>query len=113
MIERKKFLKQQRIHLASEIKKIRKEGEKIFVYPFVVYFAPNSFGFPRLVMSLTRFAGSSVVRSRCRRIIREYFRQHRSEFGSLDYLFFSSKPLKEMKVVDWNKIWKKIGQREN
>ena len=52
---------------------------------FTVLARPNSLGFPRLGLAISRkSAPSAVVRNRIKRIIRESFRYHQHALGGLD-----------------------------
>jgi len=52
---------------------------------FTVLARPNTLGFPRLGLAISRkSAPSAVVRNRIKRIIRESFRHHQPALGGLD-----------------------------
>jgi ribonuclease P protein component len=52
----------------------------------VVFLLPNELGRARLGITTTRRVGSSVVRNRMKRMVREVFRRNRDRFGELDVL---------------------------
>lgn len=51
---------------------------------FLVVWQPNCFDHPRLGITASRKTGSSVVRNRVKRYVREYFRLHRNLFPGVD-----------------------------
>lgn len=51
---------------------------------FLVAWEINCLGYPRLGITASRKSGSSVIRNRVKRCIREYFRQHRLLLPDVD-----------------------------
>lgn len=51
---------------------------------FLVVWQKNGFDYPRLGITASRKAGSSVVRNRVKRYVREYFRLHRKTVSGVD-----------------------------
>lgn len=52
----------------------------------MVFLLPNELGQSRLGITTTRRVGSSVVRNRMKRVVREVFRRNRESFGTMDVL---------------------------
>ncbi|EKD41238.1 MAG: ribonuclease P [uncultured bacterium] len=93
------FGAQFRIRSNDEIRLIRSSGERIKVYPFIIYRLKNNLHFARLAIAITRKAGNSVVRNRFKRLLRETFRLNKPLFGNFDYYFFSATPLSKISKV--------------
>ncbi len=85
-----------RLNDAQLIKNIRLKGERIKVFPFLVYRSKNLVSMPRLAIAITRRAGPSVTRSRFKRFLREMWRTHKDFFGTFDYYFFCAADLTKL-----------------
>lgn len=68
------------------------------VHPaLVTYVRKNRLGEPRVGITTGKKLGGAVVRSRCRRIIREAFRPHYPHVGGWDIVFVARTRLVTMK----------------
>lgn len=65
---------------------LRLSGSKKIVSgrSFLIAWEANRLGYPRLGITASRKSGSSVVRNRVKRYIREYFRQHQLLLPNVD-----------------------------
>jgi len=89
-----------RLNDPLRIKVIRSEGERIKIFPFIVYRLNNFLSFPRLAIGITRRAGGSVVRNRFKRLVRELFRLNKHLLGFKDYYFFCSCDVTRLSQVE-------------
>lgn len=94
---------QARIRKAEEFQACRANGSKVFSKNLVCQFSKNTFSHARIGLIVTKKTGSSVVRNRWKRVIRDFFRTHeRILHPKLDYVFIvkstvKGKPLTEIR----------------
>src|SRR5262245_49013415 len=79
-----RFRPQDRIRKRSEYQVIYDKGQRIPSGSFVLFVLRNALGRPRLGITATRRVGGAVKRNRAKRLVREIFRRHRSEFEDVD-----------------------------
>jgi ribonuclease P protein component len=63
----------------------------------VTYVRKNRLGFPRVGITTGKKLGGAVMRSRCRRVIREAFRPQYHKIGGWDIVFVARSRLTTMK----------------
>jgi ribonuclease P protein component len=81
-----------RLRAAADFERVYRSGRRAGDGLFAVNALANTFGFPRLGMSVsTRTVGNAVRRNRVRRIIREIFRERRTRLPAVD-LVVTSRP---------------------
>lgn len=73
-----------RIRKKLDFKKISENGRRCVLNRIVVLYQPNESESSRLGISVSREVGGSVLRSRCKRLIREFFRKNKNFFRGLD-----------------------------
>ena len=78
------FRPQDRIRKRSEYQVIYDKGQRIPSGSFVLFVLRNALDRPRLGITATRRIGGAVQRNRAKRLVREIFRRHRSEFDNVD-----------------------------
>ena len=84
------FEKSFRLLSASDFKNLR-DGSQSFKKPsLIIYYKKNSFNQTRIGISASRKVGKSTIRNRCKRLIRESFRQSGLKFSGHDILFVIS-----------------------
>jgi ribonuclease P protein component len=72
----------------------KREFDSVFAKPYkttrhflIALYIPNQFTHPRLgIITGKRHINTAVARNRCRRIIRESFRQYRDQLGAWDII---------------------------
>ena len=68
----------ERIRRRPEFERVYKSGAKAHGRFMTVFVLPNGGAWPRLGVAATRKIGSSVDRSRAKRLVREIFRRHKT-----------------------------------
>ncbi len=73
-----RFTRQDRLLQSREFQRVYRYGKQLHSSLFTMFVAPNRLGRTRLGVTTSRkLSKSSVVRNRCRRLLREVFRRHR------------------------------------
>lgn len=75
------FSKNERIAKRREFVRIYEQGRKHFSRFFVLFFAGNELGHPRLGITVTRKLGKAHERNRLKRWVREIYRRRRDALG--------------------------------
>ena len=73
--------KGERLLRPRDFQGLTKGGTKIDSDCFVVLYAPNGLGRSRLGITVSKRVGRAVIRNRVKRLVREYFRQHKGLFS--------------------------------
>lgn len=73
----------------GDFARLRKASRKWVARHFILYYAPNEHGVPRLAFSISTRYGNAVARNRFRRQVREAFRIHKGELPSIDLHFIA------------------------
>lgn len=76
------FPKSLRLLKREEFQRTWKNGRKRHTQHFLVVISPRDDTSLRLGITASRKTGNAVVRNRIKRLVREYFRNHRSLFHS-------------------------------
>ena len=79
-----RFRPHDRIRKRSEYQTIYDRGKRIPSTHFVLFVMRNGLGRARLGITVTRRVGGAVKRNRAKRLVREIFRRHKSEWKSID-----------------------------
>ena len=73
--------KGERLPRPKDFQELIKGGTRIDSDCFVVLYAPNGLGRSRLGVTVGKRVGRAVIRNRVKRLVREYFRQHKGLFS--------------------------------
>lgn len=75
------FSQRERLRRKSEFQRVYQGGKKIVSSSFILYalHEPEQ-GYRRLGITASRKIGNAVIRNRCKRLIRELFRQNKERF---------------------------------
>lgn len=91
------FPRCRRLARSREYQCVFSEGLRSAEREFVVLARPNTLGFPRLGLAVSRkHLRSAVQRNRVKRLIRESFRLHQSQLGQLDLVVIVRKGVDAM-----------------
>ena len=74
-----RFPKSHRLLNRSAFRRVYDKGQKVHGRYFTAFILPSEAPGLRLGLTVTRKVGKSVDRNRCRRVLREAFRRHRTE----------------------------------
>lgn len=68
------FKKEERLLKRVQFLNVTEGGKKLHTGSFIVFTKPNTVGFPRLGLTVSKKVGGAVIRNRIKRIVREFFR---------------------------------------
>lgn len=72
------FTKEERLLKRVEFLAVTEGGKKLHTRSFIVFVRPNKLGLSRIGITVTKKVGSSVVRNRIKRVVREFFRLNKA-----------------------------------
>jgi ribonuclease P protein component len=73
-----------RLRARSEFQFLNRRGLRISLNDFIVRYLPNSLGFSRFGVTVSRRVGNAVVRNRVKRQLREAIRHERLDLSGVD-----------------------------
>ena len=86
------FPKKERLRKRADFTEIFNQGQKTYSSHLILFCRANGGQSARIGITASRKVGMAVVRNRVKRLIREYFRQHKSYFTTgIDYSFVVKK----------------------
>lgn len=102
----------QRLTRPPEFARVYGEGTKVVGRFLVLWYRPTTSGGYRLGVVASRKVGGSVVRTRCRRRLREVFRRHRSGLvGHGEVVLIARRGLAD---APWDEVceeWRRVSAR--
>lgn len=111
-----RFPRSRRLTRSREFTKLFAESWRSHDSLFVVLFAPNGLGHPRLGMAISRRrVPLAHERNRVRRLVRESFRLHQGQLGGFDFVVMAqgklaaSDDLSRQKSLEWH--WNHLATR--
>ena len=84
--------KEERVQKSSDFKQAIQGGSKQLTEHFKVFIYPNHLERKRLGITTSRRVGSAVKRNRIKRLVREFFRLHKTCFPPSSDIVFIAKP---------------------
>jgi len=79
------FDKAGRLRKRVDFTSVAARGRKLYLPDFIIIKADSGLSWPRIGITVSRKVGNSVYRNRVKRLIREFFRNHKDLFLSADY----------------------------
>ena len=86
-----RFSKAARLRHRQEFLRAQAQGKRFHTRHFGVTLAPMAEGQPRLGLVATRRLGKAVRRNRVKRLLREFFRRHRTTLPAFDVVIMAKK----------------------
>ena len=86
-----RFSKAARLRHRQEFLRAQAQGKRFHTRHFGVTLAPMAEGHPRLGLVATRRMGKAVQRNRVKRLLREFFRRHRTTLPDFDLVIMAKK----------------------
>ncbi|HLD46590.1 MAG TPA: ribonuclease P protein component [Desulfobaccales bacterium] len=86
-----RFPKAARLRHRQEFLRAQAQGKRFHTRHFGVTLAPMAEGHPRLGLVATRRLGKAVRRNRVKRLLREFFRRHRTTLPAFDLVIMAKK----------------------
>ena len=86
-----RFSKAARLRHRQEFLRAQAQGKRFHTRHFGVTLAPMAEGHPRLGLVATRRLGKAVRRNRVKRLLREFFRRHRTTLPAFDLVIMAKK----------------------
>lgn len=98
----------ERLRESALVARVRHEGEKRSIFPFLIFRLNSPLTFPRLAVAIAKRSGNSVVRNKFRRKIREFFRQNKNLLVGFDYFFYTSANLSKFSSENWQQFLERL-----
>lgn len=89
-----KFPQSARLKKPKEFLEVKKAGKKIHANGFTVCFLDGAKR--RLGLTIPKHAGNAATRARVKRVLREFFRQHKERFPVADTVFIASSKFEDI-----------------
>ncbi len=81
----------ERLRRRKDYERVYREGKRLNLSYLKIVLAPNTLGYCRLGLSVSRKFGKAVKRNRAKRILREVFRRHKGIFPPSHDIIFMPK----------------------
>ncbi len=106
-----------RLQSPDEFKKIWRIGRRFSMPLLAVIFAENTFGYPRLGVSIAKKnVSSAVARNRIKRLARETFRVRQHQLGTKDLVIVGYKGIDQLQPKEqyesFNALWDSLIARQ-
>jgi ribonuclease P protein component len=92
----------ERLRRPSEYQRVFRHGKKLVAPMFVLYILSGSEPYSRLGMAVSKRVGNAVIRNHVKRLIRELFRQHKTQLQpSCDVVFVARRQAAEASLGEY------------
>ena len=85
------FPKTERLRKRPDFLVVSRQGHKYHSVHFIILVLPSGRPVTRIGITASRKVGNAVVRNRIRRLVREFYRQHKVLFQQSDYSIIAKK----------------------
>jgi len=86
-----RFTQAERFHHRRDYLRAQAQGKRLHTRYFGVVLAPMAASHPRLGLVVTRRLGKAVERNRVKRVLREFFRRHKTGLPAVDLVIMAKK----------------------
>ena len=86
-----RFTKAERLRHRRDFLRAQAQGKRLHTRHFGLVLAPTAEGHPRLGLVVSRRLGKAVQRNRVKRLLREFFRRHKSGLPAVDLVIMAKK----------------------
>ena len=86
-----RFTKAERLRHRRDFLRAQAQGKRLHTRHFGVVRAPTAAGGPRLGLVVSRRLGKAVQRNRVKRLLREFFRRHKTGLPAVDLVIMAKK----------------------
>ena len=86
-----RFTKAERLRHRRDFLRVQARGKRLYTRHFGVTLAPPATDIPGLGLVVTRRLGKAVKRNRMKRLLREFFRHHKTELPAADLVIMAKK----------------------
>ena len=94
------FPKAERLRKRAEFLLVSQDGRKIHSAHFIILVLVSGSAVARVGITASRKVGNAVVRNRIKRMIREFYRQHKGLFHPADYSIIAKKGAERLDYRD-------------
>lgn len=94
-----RFIKADRLRRRRDYLRVQAQGRRLHSRHFGVTLAPAETPAPRLGLVVTRRFGKAARRNRMKRLLREFFRRHKSLLPSQDLVIMAKKGAEELNYL--------------
>ncbi|OAG27616.1 ribonuclease P protein component [Thermodesulfatator autotrophicus] len=103
-IKKESFTKDERLRRRKEYERVYREGKRLSLPYLRVILAPNTLGYSRLGLSVSKKVGNAVKRNYVKRVLREIFRRNKDMFpASHDIVIIPKKAILERSPAEIKK----------
>ncbi len=102
-----RFTKAARLRHRPDYLRAQAQGKRLHTRHFGVTLAPMGEGQPRLGLVVTRRLGNAVQRNRVKRLLREFFRRHRTGLPAADLVVMAKKGAAEL---GYRQVYEELGR---
>ena len=86
-----RFTKAERLRHRQDFLRAQAQGKRLHTRHFGLVLAPMAAASPRLGLVVTRRLGKAVQRHRVKRVLREFFRRHKTRLPAVDLVIMAKK----------------------
>lgn len=86
-----RFPKAERLRHRRDFLRAQAQGQRLHTRHFGVILARTAAGGPRLGLAVSRRVGKAVQRNRLKRVLREFFRRHKTGLPAVDLVIMAKK----------------------
>ena len=86
-----RFTKAERLRHRQDFLRAQAQGKRLYTRHFGLVLAPMETGSPRLGLVVTKRLGKAVQRNRVKRLLREFFRRHKTGLPAVDLVIMAKK----------------------